>query len=103
MSTDTQSLDRRIREKAHKELENRLEDAAQPLRREMSGSMTIIQTKLFDEEGNPVRAREALTHILDATVAALSEREQDKAIETFLRKVDSLQEQIDHLQSSIDR
>lgn len=95
---DTKTLDDRIREKARAELRNQIDGDAKKFYAWIgkSGQWPSIKVGPKDQQVS-VGCSDAFRLITEAIFAAQAPNAEKAAVEQFLSKVDSLQEQVDEL------
>lgn len=107
---NTKTIDERIREKARKELSDKIHRATLKFKKEIEihGTTDVVQLRCFDGQDcrNPQTAFayncELIEQIAKQAIEKLSPKYEEAAIAEFLKKVDSLQEQIDGMYHAID-
>lgn len=102
--SDVKQIDERIRERARQELFDEVTHVAEKLRNylRIGHSLSLYPNdKPSAEAMAKLTCSEALTTIRDRIVDHYSERREQAAVDDFVKKVDSLQEQISELQESV--
>lgn len=92
-------LDTLIRQRATKELTEQVDEAFKPAVRAVNLAH-LYHSRLEGvtrADGKPLYAGEALDAIRSAVIAANTPKTEQKAVEAFLEKLDSLQQQVDDL------
>lgn len=93
------TIDEKIRAKALEDLENQVESAAERLRH-LCRIGTKIETPLM--VGSVEKSTlEALNIIVESIIRARRGKAEQKAVDAFLAKVDSIQHELDELRENI--
>lgn len=107
---DTKTIDERIREKARKELSDKIYNASREFCKviEIVGTTDVVEIVCFRDEKQRTNEsafaynRDLIEGIAKQAIEKLSPKHEESAIRDFLKKVDSLQGQIDEIYHSID-
>lgn len=93
----TESLESRIREKAARELKDEIHEATNPLRDKLAIGYSLDVTVPNANGPYKVRAHHLIEYIEETLFNHFKNTREEEAIDAFLKKVDSLQDQIDEL------
>ena len=98
------TIDLKIRTIAEKELAEKINAAARPLRGALKiiGTTNQVTIKTLGKQEVEVYDSDVINLFIDAAIERQKEAYCDKAINAFVRKVDSLQDQVDDLYGSIE-
>lgn len=94
------SLDSKIREKAYRELQDKLGKALTEAKKAFSPPYGKGESVLFKKDGHKsANIHTLLEEVYSVTLSGLKAQVEEEAVKAFLLKVDSLQEQIEELQN----
>lgn len=96
---DTESLDKKIRTKARKQLRKEIEAVALKFKRAIGyeGGGGSASVKALNNSFATVYVRSAIDIFVDQAVKEQAPRVEDAAVQEFLNQLESMQDQIDEL------
>jgi hypothetical protein len=101
MAQTVQSIEQRLREKARKELEERINDALSPVEVLLRVGQAIDVPAVLDKNGSPYSAAFLLVQVRKALIEKYQSQAEEDAIKAFLEKVDQLQVELDELKEEV--
>ena len=97
MSTDTATLDERLREQSRAEVKKEMFDLMAPLYKAVSDWPTLVWTVERNGKVVQLQSYDVLEILRKHLIACACPKREQKAIDAFVAKVDSLQDQIDEV------